>query len=717
MILGVRSLIFNFLRFVDRDASTQRRKLKIKDLTPLLLLLPLAAVAQVKETIHVNYVEVPVTVLDRNGDPVRGLTRDRFELVDEGKVRPIVSFDTIDFASPDSMKSASPMNPAVRRSFLLLFDLSFSSPVGRSKAQEAAQNFITRGMRHRDLAAIGTVDVDHGFRLLTAFTSDRSLLSAAISSPANFQSSDPLQIAGRLGFELPPQQTVPQHASGNEKNADEQDVNSEIVRVQTRMDESFKRGRIDREVKLLGGLFRTLRMLPGRKQVVFFSEGFDPRLIAGRDVRQTDETYQEMQQAEVGEVWKIDMDLRYGSTSSLTLIEEMAKICRASDVVLNAVDIQGLRVNNNIEKGAMINSNAGLFLLSRPTGGEVFRNSNDLTADLDHMLRDQEVVYVLGFQPPVSTPGKFHELKVRVKDVPGARVSHRSGYYERGTENSIEQTLTSAQIIVNDIPQNDIGVAALAAPFPTRGMPQVPVILEINGPDLIQGAKTSLINMEIYLYAFDEDGLVRDRMFQVVGLDLSKLGDKLRQSGIKYYGTLSLPEGKYAIRTLVRVRETERKGYAHADVVVPGASDVAVSPPFFFEEPGKWLMVKGASHDTTNSGYPFQINGDPFIPSASVRMRSGEERQFALFVYNATPEELAWETTVHESNGDSHRVTPSLLQQMHGGDVTKLMFQYAPEDRDDGSARLDVTVHKKGSTDERRVSMPLTVLRSKGDTR
>ena len=459
----------------------------IRRLTVLLAaLLPVAVIGQVKETIHVNYVEVPVTVLDRNGDPVRGLTRDRFELIDEGKARPIVGFDTIDFASPQSMKSASPMNPAVRRSFLLLFDLSFSSPVGRSKAQEAAQNFIARGMRHHDIAAIATVDVDHGFRLLTAFTSDRSLLAAAISTPVNFQSSDPLQIAGQLGFEMASQQTGPQEASRNDKNVDEQDVNSEIVRVQTRMDESFKRGRIDREVRLLSGLARTLRMLPGRKQVVFFSEGFDPRLIAGRDVRQTDETYQEMQQTEVGETWKIDMDLRYGSTSSLTLIDEMAKICRASDVVLNAVDIQGLRVNNNIEKGAMINSNAGLFLLSRPTGGEVFRNSNDLTADLDRMLRDQEVVYVLGFQPPVTTPGKFHDLKVRVKDLPGARVSHRSGYYERGAESSIERTLTSAQIIINDIPQNDIGVAALAVPFPTRGTPQVPVILEINGPDLLR---------------------------------------------------------------------------------------------------------------------------------------------------------------------------------------------------------------------------------------
>ena len=57
--------------------------------------------------------------------------------------------------------------------------------------------------------------------------------------------------------------------------------------------------------------------------------------------------------------------------------------------------------------------------------------------------------------------------------------------------------------------------------------------------------------------------------------------------------------------TLVRVAETERKGFARNDITVPPSSDVAVLPPFFFEEPGRWLMVKGGSHDATNAGYPF----------------------------------------------------------------------------------------------------------------
>jgi hypothetical protein len=327
------------------------------------------------------------------------------------------------------------------------------------------------------------------------------------------------------------------------------------------------------------------------------------------------------------------------------------------------------------------------------------------------MMRQQQVVYILGFQPPVTTPGKFHALTIRLKDAAGARVMHRTGYYERGPENPVQRTLTAAEIILNDIPQSDIGLAALAAPFPTKGNAQIPVILEISGNDLIQDAKNDALTAEIYIYAFDEDGIVRDRMFQRVTLDVTKIADKLRETGIKYYATLSLPEGRYALKALVRVPQTEHKGFTRSDIFVPHQYDVSVLPPLFMEEPGKWVMIKGASHDTTNALYPFQINGEPFIPSAAVRMRSGEPRKFAVFVYNATADEVAWETSISDASGESHQATPQMIRQLQGEDVTKLMFEYAPAERDRSATRLDVTIHKKGSSEARKSSVAMTVQR------
>jgi VWFA-related protein len=661
-----------------------------------------SAYGQLKESINIHLVEVPVTVTDKDGNPIRGLTAANFEILDEGKKREITSFDKIDFASAESMKSASPLNPAARRSFMLLFDMSFSSPVGRTKAQEAAKNFIARGLQRRDLAAVATVDVERGFRMLTSFTTDRNLLTAAISNPKLFRSSDPLQLAGSDILEAP----HPLDPTGSEladvNGVTEQQV--EVARMEKRMNDSFNRTRVERQLGQLSGIAKTLRMLPGRKQVVFFSEGFDSRLVQGREAHALEESLSDLDLVIHGQGYKTDSDSRYGNSATMSILEGMAKQFRGSDVVLHAVDIAGVRVHNDTEKGLLVKSNEGLFLVSNSTGGQVFRNSNDITSDMDRLLRAQEVVYVLGFQSMSADPTKFHTLKVRAVGVNGAKVQHRAGYWEAAQPNPVERVLSTAEIVVNDIPQDDIAIASLVVPFPTAQNAQVPVIVEINGADLLRDVKTNPVDAEIYVYAFDEEGIVRDRMFQRMSIDSVKAADKLRQRGIKYYATLSLPEGAYAVKTLVRVPQTDHKGYARTDIVVPKSSDVAVLPPLFVEEPGQWLMVKGGSHDATNAAYPFEINGESFIPSASVRVKKGETRDFAVFVYNAAPDEVAWEWTVADRPAN-----PALVKQAAGEDVTKMMFRYGAEDVPGTDSSFGFTIHKKGSADARKASVRLSV--------
>src|SRR5436305_2593035 len=277
-----------------------------------LLLIAAAASAQLKETIDVHLVEVPVTVIDRNGDPIRGLTAANFEIIDQGKKREIKSFDKIDFNSAETVKTTSSLNPNARRSFLLLFDLSFSSPLGRQKAEEAARNFIARGMQRRDLAAIATVDINHGFRMVTAFTTDKTLLTAAITNPITFVSSDPLQIAGATVFEVAPDKV--QQGESNSR-VDDDAFAKDVAIQEKRMHDTYDRSRIERQVLLLTELAKTLRQLPGRKQVMFFSEGFDPRLVQGRDARDTEGAITDMQETTAGNYWRVDSDSLYGNST------------------------------------------------------------------------------------------------------------------------------------------------------------------------------------------------------------------------------------------------------------------------------------------------------------------------------------------------------------------------------------------------------------------
>ena len=94
-----------------------------------------------KETVNVNVIEVPVTVVDSSGNPVRGLTAANFELYDGGKKQAITSFDKIDFGIDrdrvDRDLAAEPgraaLVPAALRPRLLLAE------VARARAGSGAQ--------------------------------------------------------------------------------------------------------------------------------------------------------------------------------------------------------------------------------------------------------------------------------------------------------------------------------------------------------------------------------------------------------------------------------------------------------------------------------------------------------------------------------------------------------------------------------------------------
>jgi VWFA-related protein len=584
----------------------------------LLAALALAASAQMNESITVNVVEVPVTVLDANGNPIRGLTAANFKLFDQGKEVAVNAVDTIDFASPASTSAVSPLNPAARRKFMLVFDLSFSKPSSLARAQEAARQFVARNVQPRDLVGVGTID-RRGFRLLAAFTTDRKLVADAIADPGEMRTTDPLHL-GRTGAAVVI--TLPTGSRSAPASATQHQIaimNSAVLQNKETM-----RAEVERQLDFLGDLAKSLRSIPGRKQLVLLSEGFDPSVVQGTDARE-DLTYEYS-------VFDSETDKRFGSNGAASTLRRMVDAFRGSDVVLHAIDIQGLRVQNDMP-GAVLNDNDALRLLARPTGGMVFKNANAIGTDFERLMRAEEVVYVLSLTAPAKKPGQFHELKVKLVDVPsGATASARAGYYEAGGESQQARTITNAEIVMNDIEQKDLRTASFAAAFPTSSSEaQVPVIVEVDGGDLDKQAA-----IDFYVYAFDEEGTVRDRLYQRVNLDLARVGSRLRASGLKYWATLALPPGRYAVKTLVTAGP--KKGFARADVVVPAASQFAAVPLFVDDNPN-WVLVKGTSHDKTRAASPFDLGGEHFIPAATARTK-----RFAIFVPNARPEDVTFET-------------------------------------------------------------------------
>src|SRR4051812_335970 len=108
---------------------------------------PVAAPPPLVEKIEVSVVNVDVTVTDRRGQPVSGLTRDDFEILEDGKPQTISNFYAVDSAQPKIETRTADGNPApsedrFRRKVLVLIDNQNTTPYGRNVALDRLVEFI-----------------------------------------------------------------------------------------------------------------------------------------------------------------------------------------------------------------------------------------------------------------------------------------------------------------------------------------------------------------------------------------------------------------------------------------------------------------------------------------------------------------------------------------------------------------------------------------------
>ena len=80
-----------------------------------------------QERQEVVVVEVPVNVTDRDGEPVRGLTAEDFEVFDDGKLQKITGTEIVDLQVLSGEKSARPCSSSPRAS-AGTFSCSSTSP-------------------------------------------------------------------------------------------------------------------------------------------------------------------------------------------------------------------------------------------------------------------------------------------------------------------------------------------------------------------------------------------------------------------------------------------------------------------------------------------------------------------------------------------------------------------------------------------------------------
>jgi len=585
----------------------------------------------------ITVVTVPVFVTDRTSKAVAGLTAEDFKVFDDGKPMRLVGVREFDAGSPPPPDAAG--SPAAHRQFLLLFDLSFSGVNGLVRAQKAGLEFVTHHLEPSDLAAVATFSANHGVRLLVGFTSDRFQLRRALRTLGVLQldaRADPLGLAfdlRDLGSSVA--DTIPEERG---------DAMSESIRaIQIRYERAQEAAYRQRVLALLDGMRQlalSLDVMAGRKQVIYFSNGFDETALEGQGGPQQ---MKDSDSISRGRLWEVSSENRFGDTQIRQDMKTMLQAFSSSDSLVHAVDLSGLSsrgdVRQQTSEPAVRSGQGSLSEMARLSGGRLFRNTNDPGVALAEIAEMSRHYYLLAFEPQQARgSGKFHKLKIEVRGK-DREISHRSGYFERSAyaeRPAMARRFEAAEIITKGIDVEEIPLRVIGLPYRAPGgSVTVPFVLEADGEAVLRGAKDGRVALEIYGYALDEKGTVEDLVALSSTLEVAATAPRLRGRGLQCHATFTLPPGKHSLRFLVR-DAGGRTGARGLDITVPAfdPSEVLLFPPLVMDEPAGWIILPAPSRSLPHPVSPFHVAAEPFTPRARPSLANGRTDRVFLLAFD-----------------------------------------------------------------------------------
>ena len=296
---------------------------------------------------------------------------------------------------------------------------------------------------------------------------------------------------------------------------------------------------------------------------------------------------------------------------------------------------------------------------------------------------------------------------------------HRPGYYPNrpyAERSPMEQRLLTADELLGGR-GGTVATSVLAAAFPMGGeKAYVPVLVEVDGRNLLQGTEGEAAVLEIYAYALDPRGTVRDFYARKIGFDLKLARSALEEKGFKYWGHFDLDPGDYRVRVLVRNSQTGHSGVASARIAVasPGEARPVLLPPFFPEPFDRWVWGREEETDRRPGvAHPFQYGSEPFFPAAKPVVGAAQEVPVSLMAYGLGPGRLAVECQVVDSAGAEvpGGGSLSLAETAQGAPgLTRLAATFKAGRLPTGDYRLRVTVRNLDTEAAESSSIPIRVL-------
>ena len=137
--------------------------------------------------VEVRVVNVDVSVTDGNGAPIPDLTKDDFQIFEDGKLQKITNFALVNSAQ-GMTKVATPPGSLTdnRRRMLLIIDNNYLSIRDRNRALDTIEKYLDSSFTGEwAVAAVG-----HSVDMLQGFTADKTLIHRALAKARKMGSSE-----------------------------------------------------------------------------------------------------------------------------------------------------------------------------------------------------------------------------------------------------------------------------------------------------------------------------------------------------------------------------------------------------------------------------------------------------------------------------------------------------------------------------------------------
>ncbi len=608
---------------------------------------------------NVELIQFQVTVADRDGNFASGLSTEDFEVQVNGASRDIVlayevnrgaPAPAIAAGSPGAVDSAR-LPAAAWRQFVLFFDAAFNSPRGVREARKAALAFLDDSVLPDDLVSVVTYSVAEGVRMIVPLTRDRVQVRAAVDGLGLTTATRKMDRAGFLAGLITGDMEGNSTAGGGanaqlvEADAVIAEIAGQVGRSEFLQYTSYVAGYAE-ELQGLGELMQVVR---GRKHVLFFTEGFDDRVLVGKSLDELAADSNRIQ-SNVGEgLASVASEERFGSGEVRGAIDDAIDELLAADTLLHMVDVSGVgggrdaglsggagRSEFGTSTGSGRNS---LTVWSEGTGGSTVWNTNDVASWLDTIEQETRHYYVLALPRRPGDPDVL-ELDVRVR-TEGVEVTSSASRFAPASDfvdmTPAQRQAQLAEFITKGLVDGDLVFDTAVFAFAgENNVNRIPVVVEVPWSELealAAAGSDSVVDLEIVSYVVNAAGTMIDLADNQVSMDVADMG-KGKHSGLpfRHYDLMWSGPGDNEVRTIVRDAEVGRVSARTDHVAVPARDPsplrldglVAID----WTHPGLLLAgidpAKPPAHKQNGPvAYPFVVNDIELTPSALLAAAPG----------------------------------------------------------------------------------------------